>query len=41
MHTEWSSEIKDGQSPSEAERERNEFEQNRPKVGEEGFCYNL
>ena len=39
--SEWSSEIRDGQTPSEALKEREEFERTRPAYGEEGFWYNF
>lgn len=39
--SEWSSVLRDDQSPSEALREREQFEATRPKVGEEGFWYNF
>jgi hypothetical protein len=41
MPSEFSSEVERGQTPSDAEAKRDEFEKNRPKYGEEGFCYNL
>ena len=36
--SEWSSELLEGQTPSEAERAREQEEANRPK---DGFCYNF
>ena len=41
MLSEWSSVIQEGQTPSEAERAREQFEKDRPPYGEEGFWYNF
>ena len=39
--SEWSSEVGSKQTPSEAERKRNDFEAARPAPGEEGFSHNF
>jgi MFS family permease len=39
--SEWSSEVESKQTPSEAEKKRNDFEAARPAPGEEGFSHNF
>ena len=41
VHSEWSSQLEENQTPSEAQRKRDEFEKNRLPVGKEGFWFNF